>query len=92
MRRKEVDDVLGGDEMWIYADSTDGEWYWNLKVCLRPTSLPSLASCDKCNNRRAFFYQLQIRSADEPMTTCAFICSEIDQAFTLLRVLSLSVG
>ncbi|KIM55263.1 hypothetical protein SCLCIDRAFT_1221303 [Scleroderma citrinum Foug A] len=50
MRRKEVDDVLGGDEMWIYADSTD-------------------ASCDKCNNRRAFFYQLQIRSADEPMTT-----------------------
>ena len=64
----------------------------NLKVCLRPTSLPSLASCDKCNNRRAFFYQLQIRSADEPMTTCASICSEIDQAFTLLRVLSLSVG
>ncbi|KAG6330319.1 hypothetical protein ID866_8770 [Astraeus odoratus] len=50
MKRKEVDDVLGGDEMWKHADSTD-------------------ASCDKCNNRRAFFYQLQIRSADEPMTT-----------------------
>jgi len=56
------------------------------------TSLPSLASCDKCNNRRAFFYQLQIRSADEPMTTCAFICSKDDQTFTLLGVLSLSVG
>lgn len=50
MKRKEVDDVLGGDEMWKHADSTD-------------------ASCDKCNNSRAFFYQLQIRSADEPMTT-----------------------
>ena len=30
-----------------------------------------LASCDKCNFNSAFFYQLQIRSADEPMTTCA---------------------
>ena len=28
------------------------------------------ATCDKCNHRRAYFYQLQIRSADEPMTTC----------------------
>ena len=27
MKRKEVDDVLGGDEMWKHADSTDGEWY-----------------------------------------------------------------
>ena len=31
------------------------------------------ASCDKCNFNSAYFYQLQIRSADEPMTTCAFI-------------------
>ena len=51
MRRKEVDDVLGGDEMWKYADSTDGEWYWNLKVCLRPTSLPSLARVLKSSPR-----------------------------------------
>jgi len=35
MRRKEVDDVLGGDEMWKHADSTDGEWYYYLKVCSR---------------------------------------------------------
>ncbi|KAI6098190.1 hypothetical protein F5141DRAFT_441915 [Pisolithus sp. B1] len=58
MKRKEVDDVLGGDEMWKHADSTD-------------------ASCDKCNNSRAFFYQLQIRSADEPMTTCKFFRSAV---------------
>ncbi|KAH7924535.1 hypothetical protein BV22DRAFT_1112764 [Leucogyrophana mollusca] len=50
MKRKEVDDVLGGDEMWKHADST-------------------AAQCDKCNHGRAYFYQLQIRSADEPMTT-----------------------
>lgn len=30
------------------------------------------ASCDKCNHDRAYFYQLQIRSADEPMTTCDY--------------------
>lgn len=24
MKRKEVDDVLGGDEMWKHADATDG--------------------------------------------------------------------
>lgn len=32
--------------------------------------LSLLASCDKCNYDQAYFYQLQIRSADEPMTTC----------------------
>jgi hypothetical protein len=25
LKRKEVDDVLGGDEMWKHADSTAGE-------------------------------------------------------------------
>ncbi|KAF7313205.1 DNA-directed RNA polymerase III subunit RPC10 [Mycena kentingensis (nom. inval.)] len=30
----------------------------------------TMASCPKCNNDKAYFYQLQIRSADEPMTTC----------------------
>ena len=30
----------------------------------------SVATCPKCDNGRAYFYQLQIRSADEPMTTC----------------------
>ncbi|KZT65836.1 hypothetical protein DAEQUDRAFT_746862 [Daedalea quercina L-15889] len=50
MKRKVVDDVLGGEEMWKHADST-------------------AATCPKCDHGRAYFYQLQIRSADEPMTT-----------------------
>ncbi|TFK20431.1 hypothetical protein FA15DRAFT_673461 [Coprinopsis marcescibilis] len=50
MTLKQVDDVLGGDEMWKHADQTQ-------------------ASCPKCNFDSAYFYQLQIRSADEPMTT-----------------------
>ena len=27
------------------------------------------ADCNKCSNNRAYFMQIQIRSADEPMTT-----------------------
>ncbi|KAM6501974.1 hypothetical protein JOM56_001951 [Amanita muscaria] len=50
LKRKEVDDVLGGEETWKHADRTQ-------------------ASCDTCNFNQAYFYQLQIRSADEPMTT-----------------------
>jgi DNA-directed RNA polymerase III subunit RPC11 len=53
LKRKQVDDVLGGDEMWKHADAT-------------------AASCERCNHGQAYFYQLQIRSADEPMTTCAY--------------------
>ncbi|KAI0715644.1 hypothetical protein K466DRAFT_381307 [Polyporus arcularius HHB13444] len=50
LKRKVVDDVLGGEDQWKHADSTT-------------------ATCPKCDNGRAYFYQLQIRSADEPMTT-----------------------
>ncbi|KAG1806744.1 uncharacterized protein HD556DRAFT_1428772 [Suillus plorans] len=56
MTRKEVDDVLGGEETWRDADST-------------------AITCDKCSHPRAYFYQLQIRSADEPMTTCISRCA-----------------
>lgn len=47
LKRKEVDDVMGGEESWKNVDSTD-------------------APCPKCENPKAFFMQLQIRSADEP--------------------------
>ena len=72
LKRKQVDDVLGGDEMWAHADRTQG--MIGLTVNGRGNLLIhsfQLASCDKCNFNSAFFYQLQIRSADEPMTTCA---------------------
>ncbi|KAJ9475016.1 DNA-directed RNA polymerase III subunit RPC10 [Pseudozyma hubeiensis] len=50
LKRKEVDDVMGGEESWKNVDSID-------------------VPCPKCENPKAFFMQLQIRSADEPMTT-----------------------
>ena len=45
--RKQVDDVLGGEDAWRNVDATD-------------------AVCPKCENGRAYFMQIQIRSADEP--------------------------
>ncbi|OWZ77217.1 DNA-directed RNA polymerase III subunit RPC10 [Cryptococcus neoformans Bt85] len=55
LKRKEVDDVLGGKEAWANVDKTD-------------------TACPKCDHRRAYFRQMQIRSADEPMTTFYKCC------------------
>uniref|UniRef100_A0A7S3IJY3 DNA-directed RNA polymerase subunit n=1 Tax=Strombidium inclinatum TaxID=197538 RepID=A0A7S3IJY3_9SPIT len=50
--RKEIDDVLGGKEAWENVDRTD------VQQCVN----------NKCSSKRAFFMQIQTRSADEPMT------------------------
>ena len=50
LKRKEVDDVLGGADAWENVDRTE-------------------ARCPHCSHDSAFFMQIQIRSADEPMTT-----------------------
>ncbi|KAI4134989.1 MAG: hypothetical protein LQ347_001048 [Umbilicaria vellea] len=52
MKRKEVEDVMGGKDAWANVDNTDAQ-------CPR----------EGCDGSKAFFYQVQIRSADEPMTT-----------------------
>lgn len=52
MRQKEVDDVLGGDGAWDNVDQTAAQ-------------CPN-KDCD--NGTRAYFFQLQIRSADEPVS------------------------
>lgn len=49
LKRKQVDDVLGGKDSWANVAQTD-------------------ARCPNCPNRKAFFKQIQMRSADEPMT------------------------
>jgi DNA-directed RNA polymerase III subunit RPC11 len=48
--RKQVDDVLGGDEAWENVDKT-------------------LTKCPQCAHNEAYYMQIQIRSADEPMST-----------------------
>ncbi|ORY88514.1 putative Rpc11-DNA-directed RNA polymerase III subunit C11 [Leucosporidium creatinivorum] len=57
LARKEVDDVLGGEDSWANVDSVR-------------------VDCKKeCGADRAFYMQLQIRSADEPSTTFYRCCN-----------------
>ncbi|KAI8992546.1 putative DNA-directed RNA polymerases III 12.5 kDa polypeptide [Pilobolus umbonatus] len=57
LKRKEVDDVLGGAEAWKNVDSTE-------------------VTCPKCEHERAYFMQIQIRSADEPSSIFYKCCNE----------------
>ena len=52
MRRKQVDDVMGGEGAWDNVDHTEAQ-----------------CPVGDCGGDRAYFYMVQIRSADEPMTT-----------------------
>ncbi|KDE08520.1 DNA-directed RNA polymerase III subunit RPC10 [Microbotryum lychnidis-dioicae p1A1 Lamole] len=62
LTRKEVDDVLGGEDSWKNVDSTAYD-------------------CPKeCGANRAFYMQIQIRSADEPSTTF-YRCTNAKCAF-----------
>nr|ADE76569.1 unknown [Picea sitchensis] len=56
LKKKEVDDVFGGEEAWKNVDRTE-------------------ATCPKCSFGKAFFMQIQIRSADEPMSTFYKCCN-----------------
>ncbi len=50
LKKKEVDDILGGADAWENVDRTE-------------------TRCPHCLHNVAYFMQMQIRSADEPMTT-----------------------
>ena len=78
LKRKEVDDVLGGKESWANVDKIEGHVGPPFPPRTRDAFLVcgegvltvvSPAVCPKCDARKAYFRQLQIRSADEPMTT-----------------------
>lgn len=73
LKRKEVDDVLGGKEAWANVDKTDSESItkqYDFGRSINDSDLTMcLVACPKCDHRRAYFRQMQIRSADEPMTT-----------------------
>ena len=49
LKRKEVDDILGGKDAWKDAAVIDAE-------------------CPSCKHSKTYFFELQTRSADEPMT------------------------
>ncbi|KAF2738840.1 hypothetical protein EJ04DRAFT_560490 [Polyplosphaeria fusca] len=57
--KKEPDDIVGGENAWDNVQTQDNV----------------LCPSDTCDGDKAFWYQLQIRSADEPMTTF-YRCTE----------------
>jgi hypothetical protein len=75
MKQKEVEDVFGGKEEFANADSVASKcsqvscltWFEANTWFLFSTTAQCPA--EHCNGDRAYFFQLQIRSADEPMTT-----------------------
>lgn len=83
LTRKAVDDVLGGEEAWENVDSTESTSGLRPVASCPPVALgadppacvpcrpplPDPVRCPKCDNMKAYWMQLQIRSADEPMTT-----------------------
>lgn len=82
VKQKEVEDVFGGKEEFANADSIASAWSapdllrsmqgWVMfPVMAFELTDFSAAQCpaEDCNGERAYFFQLQIRSADEPMTT-----------------------
>ena len=71
MDNKDIDDILGGPEAWKNAELTDGKH--RVRLCapgpVRSASAPFVAAiCTKCNNNKAYFLQLQVRSTEEPPT------------------------
>lgn len=77
LKGKEVEDIIGGKDAWKNADKTEGMTTLQSSsasiVCIQRsrliTLLPVQCANNKCDSTMAFFYQLQIRSADEPMTS-----------------------
>ena len=68
---KELDDVLGSDDSWQNVDKTSGACFPQSYYCERKqlSQQNMIAECAKCHHPDAYFMQIQIRSADEPMTT-----------------------
>ncbi|KAI9775237.1 MAG: RNA polymerase III C11 subunit [Geoglossum umbratile] len=70
VKRKLVEDVMGGAGAWDNVDQTQGMYQKFTQEVLVVAEV-EVAQCpaQDCEGDKAFFYMVQIRSADEPMTT-----------------------
>ena len=91
MKRKEVEDIMGGKGSWDNVDKTNGIYLGTRRKPDEPnlglvlTSVIVQCPNERCNNNEAFFYLLQIRSADEPMTAFYKVCSWDFEGSRILR-------
>lgn len=101
MKRKEVDDVLGGRDAWANVDKTEGVLFLLVWLGLgfqdfrrlKLTQISFQAQCtrDGCEGTQAYFKQIQIRSADEPMTIFYRVGYLYNDSVSILTVLSLYI-
>lgn len=72
MKKKEVEDILGGKGAWDNVDKTEGMLRSTQAIAAAHAEADACKTVqcpnEKCRNHEAYWYQLQIRSADEPMT------------------------
>jgi len=70
LKKKEVEDILGGKGAWDNVDKTEGTLFSSPHKHMGMLTTMCTVQCpnEKCRNDQAYWYQLQIRSADEPMT------------------------
>lgn len=68
MEIKTVEDVLGGADSWKNVDRTESG-SCHLSNTVDHANFQVNCTSEKCDNREAYYRQVQIRSADEPMTT-----------------------
>lgn len=82
---KQVDDIMGGASAWQNVDQTNGaEPFPRPLFLIKPLppgyqdrsvsgagtdGVVPMCSNKECDSRKAYYRQMQIRSADEPMTT-----------------------
>ena len=75
LKKKVVDDILGGAAAWETAERTSSLFLLIIKasplffLLIHVFFFCIAVVCEKCGHHEAFFMQIQIRSADEPMTT-----------------------
>jgi DNA-directed RNA polymerase subunit M/transcription elongation factor TFIIS len=68
MKKKQRDDVMGEDESSLPINDGESRKMSHLRRTLVDVSqVPG--GCPGCQSKKAYFYQLQTRSADEPPTS-----------------------
>jgi DNA-directed RNA polymerase III subunit RPC11 len=68
MKKKQRDDVMGEDESSLpINDGKLGRYPTSRELWLMCSQVPG--GCPGCQSKKAYFYQLQTRSADEPPTS-----------------------
>jgi DNA-directed RNA polymerase III subunit RPC11 len=68
-RVKQVDDIMGGAAAWENVDQTTGTLASPSWVVVAGLMVVPMCQNKQCGCTKAYYRQMQIRSADEPMTT-----------------------